>query len=560
MMREGVARMTLGWRHLGIDKGDRIALLSENRPEWVITDHSLMAVGAATVPIYTSLTAPQIEYILANSEARAIVVSTADLLSRILAVKDNLPHLRYIVLMDDHESPGLSVMGWRELMKTGARLLINDPDAFERLARAARENDLASIIYTSGTTGPPKGVMLTHRNFVSNVLASQAVLHFHHTDRALSFLPLSHVFERTVEYVYLHCGVSIVHVDLEDVAACLPAMKPTVFCSVPRLFEKVKERVEARVASSPALRQKLFHWAKSVGRQVNYAPLVGEDRPGFGLKMKYLLADKLILSKVRAALGGRLRFAVSGGAPFSGITMEFFTSMGIMLIEGYGLTETSPVIAANSPARLYPGTVGPPLPDVEVRIAEDGEILTRGPGVMKGYFKNPEATAKVMDGDWFRTGDIGKLDDNGCLSITDRKKDLIVTSGGKNIAPQVIEAAIKSTGIISQAVVIGDRRKFISALIVPDPAAMERIAEKTGQLGPGAADNPAVQEAFMKAIDEATKEFAGYERVKKIRILTRDFSIEEGDLTPTMKVRRRAVEEKYKELIESMYREEALPE
>jgi len=402
--------------------------------------------------------------------------------------------------------------------------------------------------------------MLTHDNFVQNVLATQEVFDFGPEDRALSFLPLSHVFERTVDYVYMHRGVSIVHVDLENLTAALPAMRPTVIAGVPRLYEKVRERVEARVASAPPARRRLFEWARRTGRAVNYAPLAGEGRPGMKEKLAYLVADRLVLGKVRAALGGRLRFAVSGGAPLSRDVLEFFSSMGVTIVEGYGLTETSPVIAANSPHGIKPGSVGRPLSGVEVKIAPDGEILTRGPCVMKGYFNNPEATAGVMEGGWFHTGDIGRLDAEGYLFITDRKKDLIVTSGGKNVAPQVVEAALKSTGIVLQALVIGNGRRFVTALVVPDPEVLEKLKREKGAAdlsNEEAIEHPGVVAAFQEAIDEAMKDFASFEKVRKIKLLPAEFTIAGGELTPTMKVRRRAVEDKYRAAVDALYSEGA---
>jgi long-chain acyl-CoA synthetase len=550
--------MALAWRSLGIERGDRVAILSENRPEWLIADYALLAAGGVSVPIYTSLKPAQIRYILANAGARALVVSTPDLLARVLSVKADLPDLHEIVLMDGAGDPESEVLSWRDLMGRGEELRRRDPDAFTRIAHATGPSDLASIIYTSGTTGEPKGVMLTHGSFVSDVMATREVFDFRRSDRALSFLPLSHVFERTVDYLYMACGVTIVHVALEDVAASLPAMQPNIIGSVPRLYEKMHERIRQKVAEAPPFRRRLFHWAREAGRRARLEPLMGGPAPSLGARLRFALADRLVLSKVRAGLGGRLRIIVSGGAPLSQDLLHYFVTLGLNIAEGYGLTETSAVVTVNDPKGIRPGTVGRPIPGIQLRIAADGEILVRGPIIMKGYYGDPEATAAVIRDGWFHTGDIGEVDADGYLSITDRKKDIIVTSGGKNVAPQVLEQALAGTGMVSQAVVIGNGRRFISALLVPEPRALEGICRQneTGSLPmEEAVEHPAVVEAFRRAVDRAMSEFASFEQVKSFALLPHEFSMETGELTPTMKVRRRVVEEKFRDRIERIYRE-----
>lgn len=554
---EAVSRVALAWRGLGLERGQRVAILSENRPEWLITDYAVMAAGGVPVPVYTSLAPAQVLHILGNAGARGIVVSTRQMLEKILSIREQLPDLEFVVLMEGEAAANAGVMGWRELVDRGSQLKLRDPDAFTRLTRAAQPSDLATIIYTSGTTGDPKGVMLTHDNFISNVKALQQRFNFTPADRALSFLPLSHVFERMADYLFLMAGVTIVHVELEDVAEALPAMRPTILVAVPRLYEKLRERIEERVAAASQVRQRMFRWARATGRRVFLEPLLGGPSPSLGDRLRMAVADRLVLRKIRSALGGRVRRPISGGAPLPREVLEYFATLGIFICEGYGLTETSPALTINHPDAIGPGTVGPPLPGVDLRIAEDGEILARGRGIMKGYYKDEEATARVIVDGWFHTGDIGELDAEGALRITDRKKDLIVTSGGKNVAPQVLEQAIVSTGKVSQAVVLGNGRKFISALLVPDPAALDEIRRSVGAGSlsrESALEHPAVVEAFSRIINEALKDFAPYERVKRFALLPREFTQEAGELTPTLKVKRRVVESKHRELIDSFYR------
>jgi long-chain acyl-CoA synthetase len=555
---DAVSRLALEWRAMGLERGERVAILSENRPEWLLTDYALLGAGAVSVPIYTSLSTPQIEYILSNAGAAGIVVSSAELLARVTSIRARLPELRHVVAMDAPPGGDPSVIPFREMIRRGGELRLRDPDAFHRIAAAARPEDLASIIYTSGTTGPPKGVMLSHGNFASKVEATRKLFDFTPADRALSFLPLSHIFERTADYVFMRCGVTIVHVALEHLLDCLPSMRPTVIASVPRLFEKMREKIESKAAGASPLQRRLFIWAREAGRETRLAPLTGGAPPGAGARLRGAILDRLVLARVRAALGGRLRYAISSGAPLSRDVLEYFIMLGLTITEAYGLTETS-VITINDPKRVRPGTVGRAVEGVEIRIQEDGEILTRGPGVMQGYFKDPEATARVMEGDWFHTGDVGSLDAEGHLSITDRKKDLIITSGGKNVAPQTIENAIRSTGMVAQAVLIGNGRRFLSALLVPEPESLARMCRETG-VPPAPVESaiahPEIVAAYERAVRAALRDFAAFEQVRKITLLPRDFSIESGELTPTLKARRREIEARYRAQIEAMYGDE----
>jgi len=540
---------------MGLERGARVAVLSENRPEWLISDYALLAAGAVPVPIYTSLSPAQIEYILSNSGAWGIIVSTPELLGKINGIRPRLPDLKLVIVMDAGPGAADPVAVFKEVVKRGGELVGRDPDAFRRVSAAAQPSDLASIIYTSGTTGPPKGVMLTHANIVSNVEATGALFDFTPADRALSFLPLSHIFERTADYLYMSYGVTIVHAAMEDLPEALRAMKPTVIAAVPRLFEKMRDRIESRVAGLPETRRRLFRWAHDAGRAACLAPLTGAPAPVVA-RLRYALADRLVLRNVRANLGGRLRYAISGGAPLPRDVLEYFISLGVTIVEGYGLTETSPVIAINDPRALRPGTVGRPIHGTEVRLGSDGEILARGPGVMLGYFNDAPATALALEDGWFRTGDIGALDGDGFLSITDRKKDLIITSGGKNIAPQPLESALCASGLIAQAVVIGNTRRFVSALIVPEKEAFARLCSDLGVRAEPRAEaiaHPMVVAAFQRGVEAALRDFAAFEQVRKFTILTREFSIEEGEMTPTLKIRRRVVEERHRREIDAMY-------
>jgi len=553
---QAVSRLTLSLRAEGLERGARVAILSENRPEWLLVDYALLAAGAVPVPIYTSLAPAQIEYILSNSGAWGVVVSTPDLLRKVASVRSRLPALKAVIVMDPPAAPDPSLLPFKEVVRRGADLVLRDPDAFRRISAAANPEDLASIIYTSGTTGPPKGVMLTHGNFLSNVEATGRLFDFTPADRALSFLPLSHVFERTADYLYMYYGVTIVHVLLDHVPEAFRAVRPTVIASVPRLFEKMRDRIEAKVAGSSEKRRRLFAWAREAGRAARLAPLNGGPSPGALARLRYAVADRLVLRKVREGLGGRLRFAISGGAPLPREVFDYFTSLGVTIVEGYGLTETSPVIAINDPKGIRPGTVGRPLAGTEVRIASDGEILSRGPGTMQGYFTDPGGTATALEGGWFHTGDIGALDADGFLRITDRKKDLLITSGGKNVAPQPLESALRATGLVAQAVVVGNARRFVSALIVPEKEALSRLCASVGV--PAEPIEDAVRRAevlsvFENTVRESMRDFATFEQVKRFTILPRELSIEEGELTPTLKVRRKIVEERYRREIDAMY-------
>ncbi len=556
-LRTAVEEVSMGLRTLGIERGDHVAIFSENRPEWAFADLATLCAAAADVPVYATLTPPQVAHILKNSGAKVLFVSTAALAAKVEEVRPELPALRHVVRFDPAPAPGTTSL--EELRAKGREALATDARAVRSRAAEVRPDDVATLIYTSGTTGDPKGVMLTHKNLTSNVLAAQKAIPILGVDDvALSFLPLCHSFERTAGYNFmLHSGVTIAYAEsVEKVPENMQEIHPTVMCSVPRLYEKMYARVNERVAAGPPLRQKIFHWAIGVGAEV-FGHFVARTTPGPLLKLKFAIADRLAFSKIKERTGGRMRVFISGGAPLAREIGEFFGAAGLLICEGYGLTETSPVITCNSPDWVKPGTVGRPLEGVEVKIANDGEILTRGPHVMKGYFGKPEATAEAIDPDgWFHTGDVGHLDPDGFLVITDRKKDIIVTSGGKNIAPQPIENRLKTNASITEVVMLGDKRNYPTALVVPNFEALESWATKRG-LPSGSRDElcsrPEVAQHYLGLIAELLSDLAQYEKIKRVTVLPNEFTQESGELTPTLKVKRRVIAQKYREAIEKMY-------
>ena len=551
-----VHAFSVGLSELGVRAGDRLAILSENRPEWAITDFACLAARCADVPVYPTLPAHQIEYILRDSGAVAVCCSSAAQLSKILEIRGNLPALKNVIVFDGEAATG-GALAFESVVARGRDALGKYP-SWRADALAVKPDDLATLIYTSGTTGDPKGVMLTHGNITSDVMAGLAVLDLRQTDECLSFLPLSHIFERMAgHYCMTQMGAIINYAtSIESVPIEMGELRPTVVCSVPRLYEKIYARVlENAMAGSP-LKQKIFIWAKRIGEAWAELDIEGKPVPA-SLGLKYAVAHKLVFSKLVARVGGRLRFFVSGGAPLSADIARFFYAAGLPIMEGYGLTETSPVITVNGFGRSRFGTVGKVVPGVEVKIAPDGEILTRGPNVMKGYYNKPEATAEVLSADgWFSTGDIGELDADGYLKITDRKKDIIVTAGGKNIAPQPIENLVKTNPMVLNAVMIGDKRKFPIMLVVPNMEAVRKWAEAEGMTGrtdQALLSDIVVHNKLTGEIKKTLRELAQYEMPKKFLILDRDFSIETGELTPTLKVKRRVVEKIHKERIEELY-------
>ena len=532
--------------------------MSENRPEWPITDLASLAIGAIDVPIFPTLTAKQIEYILLNGDVSIVVVSNSFQLNKVLRVRDNLKGIRNVLSMNPVEkSSNRLLLDFGELYGLGRQERDRHRGVFRSWLSEVKPSDLATIIYTSGTTGEPKGVMLTHSNFVSNIKAALEHIPIDQDDTLLSFLPISHSFERMAGYyTALSAGATVSYAEsIETVAQNLLEEKPTIVTTVPRLFERIHAQVIKSVESGSATRKRIFYWALNVGRRY-----VAERKKGFVsplLRTYYALANRLVFSKLKGRTGGRIKFFVSGGAALSRELGEFFEAVGIMIVEGYGMTECSPVISANRLDDYKFGTVGKPVNRVQVRIADDGEILTRGQHVMAGYYKDTEATEEAIDKDgWLCTGDIGHFDSDGFLVITDRKKHLFVNSGGKNIAPQPIESLLQQSKFIDQIVLIGDKRRFNTALIVPDFDELKEFAKDhdihSSDLD-GLIANEKINEAIRKDINELQKDLAKYEQVRRFKLLSTPFTIEGGDLTPTLKIKRKVVEQRYSEIIELMY-------
>lgn len=557
---ERVRRTALALRARGLAPGDRVAILSENRPEWAITDFACLTARLPDVSIYPTLPPAQVAYILHDSRAAAIFVSTAAQAAKVAEVRAQLPDLRHVVSFEP--APGAADLSLADLEREGAEH--DSPEtaaAWRADALSVAPDDVATILYTSGTTGEPKGAMLTHDNIWSNVRAVDRVLPLGASAVSLSFLPLSHILERMAgHYLMFATGTSIAYAEsIDTVAADLQLVRPTFMVSVPRLYEKMYARVLEAARQGGAVKARLFHWARGVGARWVDARLAGHHVPA-GLALQYALADRLVFSKIRARTGGRLANCVSGGAPLAPEIIRFFYAAGIVIYEGYGLTETSPVISVNTPDNYRVGTVGRPIAGVSVAIAPDGEILTRGPNVMKGYFNRPDATADAIDLEgWFHTGDIGELHDE-YLTITDRKKDIIVTAGGKNIAPQPIELRIRQNKYVSQAVMIGDRRPFPSVIVVPNFEQLERWARRRGLAWSGTDELialPEVRDKMSREVLVPLDDLAHFETPRKILLLARDFSLEGGELTPTLKVRRRVVDARYRTEIDALYSEAA---
>ena len=555
-VHERVRRLALGLQELGLARGDRVAILSENRPEWAFADWACLSLGMADVPVYPTLPAAQITHILVNSGAAAIFVSGDGQAAKVAEIRAETPGVKHVITFGGTKPEGVNHT-LAEVEAMGAAVDTAERGAsWKTGALAVQPGDLATLIYTSGTTGMPKGVMLTHDNLHSNVRTALTVLPFTLEDVALSFLPLSHVFERTCDYLFWTAGVSIAYTEsIDTVPFNMSEVGPTLCVSVPRLYEKMYARVLENALSGGSAKKRIFFWARAVADAWADETLAGRVPNGW-LALKYALAQKLVFSKLKERTGGRLRYFVSGGAPLAPEINKFFYAAGLVILEGYGLTETSPVISCNTPEAFRIGTVGKPFSGYEVRIAPDGEILTRGPHVMAGYYKNDQATREAIDPDgWFHTGDIGLLDD-GYLRITDRKKDIIVTAGGKNIAPQPIENAIKTNKYVSQAVMIGDKRKYLVLLVVPNWDQLERWAGRKNIIWTQRSqllEMPTIRAKMEKEVGKQTAGLAKFESPKKIALLEHDFSIERGELTPTLKVKRRIIDRDYKALIDSLY-------
>ena len=549
-----VENLASGLASLGVQKGDKIAIISTNSSRWAFADYAITGLGAVTVTVYPTLTTPHMKYIFDDSETHYAFVGNKEQLDKTKSLIQECEHMKGYVLMDDSEADLDNVFGFSNLIEKGKAYKESSDFDFKAIASTINPDDLLTLIYTSGTTGNPKGAMLSHNNLIANIKSGKKSIHIDESDVFLSFLPLSHVFERMVgHFSGLTSGGRVYYAEsIDTVADNMGEIKPTIMASVPRLYEKMYAKIIDKVSNDPPLRQKIFWWAISVGKEA-MPNICKNSRPSGWLGFKFGLAEKLVFSKIKERVGGRLRFFVSGGAPLSQEIAEFFAAANIIILEGYGLTETSPVITNNRLEDVKFGTVGKPIDGVEVKIAEDGEIICRGENVMLGYYNNEAATREVIDENgWFHTGDIGEFDEDGFLRITDRKKNIIVTSGGKNIAPAPMEIALIASKYIEQVVVLGDRRNFVSALIV---VAQETLSEWANEQG---IDGEIIQDErtdklFENEVSKAMAGFAHYETVKKFKLVADEWSVESGELTPTLKVKRKVVEKKYADLIDSIY-------
>jgi long-chain acyl-CoA synthetase len=556
-----VHQASLGLRELGLQPGDRVAIISQNRPEWAISDYACLAARCVDVTIYPTLTPSQTAYVLNDSRSRAVIVEDQTQYDKVMTVRSELESVENVIVFDAVEGMNAAgVLSFQELLNRGAAAEPRYP-TYREDALAVKPDDVATLIYTSGTTGPPKGVMLTHKNLCSNVIAALHVLSIGTEDQALSAAPLSHSFERMAgHYTMLHAGATISYAEsIERLPDNLVEVRPTVMIFAPRLYEKLYSAVREKALSGGMLKRHVFLWAcRSADR---WADLKLAQQPvSATIALKKAIADKLVFSKLKGRTGGRIRFFVSGAAPLNPDVAKFFFAAGLPITEGYGLTETSPTISVNPLEAIRIGTVGPPLPDVEVKIAPDGEVLTRGPHVMLGYYNKPAETAEVIDADgWFHTGDIGEFDSAGYLKISDRKKDIIVTAGGKNIAPQPIESMVRNNQFVLNAVMIGDKRRFPSLLVVPDIQRLKAWgAEQDLQFEDAESflAHPDVAAKMEQEVMSTLQDLAKFEMPKKLLLLAEDFSLERGEITPTLKVKRYVVEEKYKDKIEALYAEQ----
>ena len=558
---ETIRDFSLGLTSLGVGSGDRVALLSESRPEWIIADQAILTSGAVTVPIYPNLPAAQVGYILRDAGVRVVIAADETQAAKVREEWTNLADVRTVIVVDadDHVSRGDRERTFEDVRATGHRRLMTENGLareYKEAVAAIPSSQLATIIYTSGTTGDPKGVMLTHEAIVANVLDANTMISVFEEDEALSFLPLCHALERAVVYLYLLNGVTVTFAESFDtVARDLQRVRPTLMTGVPRVYEKLHARILETVAKAPAFRRAIFSWALGVGHACVAAELAGR-RPSSFLRLRQRLADRLVFSKIRERTGGRLRFVVSGGAPLSKTVAEFLFAIGIPVIEGYGLTETAPVLTINPHDAPRLGTVGRALPRVTLKIAEDGEILARGPNVMQGYYGKADATAEALKDGWFHTGDIGRLDADGYLVITDRKKELLVTAGGKNVAPQPVEQELKRHPLVAEAMLIGDRRPFISVLIMPDFSALvAKIGETSEANREALVQRGDVRALFDEIVASVNSQLPRYEQMRKFALLPVEPSVETGELTPTLKIKRRVVGQKWQDVIDALYQD-----
>lgn len=554
---ERSGNIALGLHSLGLQRGDRAAILAANSPEWTLADAGCQFAGYLDVPIYTTLAPASIKYIIDDSQTRVFFIENREMFDRIAYEIADCSSIEKFVFFDAAGVDLPNAMSLTELEELGARSRGSQPDILDSLSADIDPSDVATLIYTSGTTGEPKGVMLSHNNILSNVIDCGERYSFSDHDKPLSVLPLSHIFERSAMYLYFFNGMSVHYAEsVDQVPDNLRDVRPTIFIGVPRIFEKVYAKAKLKAAQSGGLTEKIFDWAIELAKTVALRNEKSESIP-LSLKWKHALADRLVYSKLRGFFGGHLRYCITGGAALPDEIYLIFTGAGISIMQGYGLTETSPVIASNNPIDMKLGTVGKPIRNAKVRIAADGEIEASGPGVMLGYYNKEQATRDAFTDDgWFRTGDIGEIDSEGFLKITDRKKELFKTSGGKYIAPSPIEQMIRSSRFVNQVVLIGNERKFAAALIVPNFEMLDSYAKHKGltQMSPEEyCSDPKIIDLLERQVATATKGLAKYETVKKIALLEKELSVDGGELTPTMKMKRRVIDTKYKDIIDRIY-------
>ena len=549
--------IALGLNSLGIEAGERVAILASNSPSWTLADAGCQFAGIIDVPIYTTLTADSVKYIINDSQAKAIFIESVKYFEAIAEIIPECPSLEKVIFFGDDIIDSEDAVTLKDLEKHGGEIKESRPDLINKLTSLGQTHDIATLIYTSGTTGEPKGVMLSHENILSNVIDAGENYSFTKDDTPLSVLPLSHVFERTGMYLYIFNGMAVHYAEsIEKVADNLKEVRPTMFVGVPRLFEKVYAKAKLKAAQESGFKEKIFDWAIDIGKEIALKKEKGTNISAF-LGIKHSIADKLVFSKLRDFFGGRLRFCITGGAALSDKIYLIFNGANIAIMQGYGLTETSPVITSSNPLGVKLGTSGRTIRNVKIRIAEDGEVEVSGPNIMHGYFNKPEATRDTFSADgWFKTGDIGEIDDEGFLKITDRKKELFKTSGGKYIAPSPIEQMIKSSLFVSQVVLVGNSRKFAAALVVPDFDQLKSYAKNKNwniKEPKELCGNENVLRLFEQEIDKYCEGLARFETVKKVALLEEELTVEGGELTPTLKIKRRIIDEKYADIIDKMY-------